>query len=252
MNYFIGILKKFAITKLITDFHHKNEAIINNFNNLSLEDLLALIEKDSFYKSLSKNKQEIKVIDIIYYLPKILNPNDLFHKIFGNIFECNKVFKNIFENIKKYYREKEICSKELIIQFSPIKFGFTYLDKNIFNWVERNIEKKCDVCNIVSKYFYVCLICGKRVCKNRHIIEHIKKCGGSNCIFIDMSNMRLYFYTLNFTSKKLFPLYVNDSGNGPDGYEIGNEFNLSNEKLNLAIKNYACNDFQLNNSIINL
>ena len=243
MNYFIGILKKFAITKLITDFHHKNEAIINNFNNLSLEGLLALIEKDSFYKSLSKNKKEINVIDIIYYLPKILNPNDLFHKIFGNIFECNKVFKNIFENIKKYYREKEICSKELIIQFSPIKFGFTYLDKNIFNWVERNIEKKCDVCNIISKYFYVCLICGKRVCKNRHIIEHIKKCGGSNCIFIDMSNMRLYFYTLNFTSKKLFPLYVNDSGNGPDGYEIGNEFNLSNEKLNLAIKNYACNDF---------
>jgi len=250
INYFIGILKKFALARLITDFHHKNETIINNFNNLSLEHLLALIEKDNFYKSLSKNKKDINVLDIINYLPKILNPNDLFKNIFGNIFECNKIFKNIFENIKKYYREKEISSKELIIQFSPIKFGFTYLDKNIFNWVERNIVKKCDVCNVVSKYSYVCLICGKRVCKNSHIVEHVKKCGGSNCIFIDMDNMRLYFCAKNYTSKKLFPLYVNDSGNGPDGYEIGNEFNLSKEKLNLALRNYACNDFQLNNSII--
>ena len=251
INYFIGILKKIAITKLITDFHHKNEEIINNFNNLSLEYLLTLIEKDSFYKSLSKNNKEVNIMDIINYLPKILNPNDLFYKIIGNIFESNKVFKSIFGNIKKYYTEKEIMSKELIIQFSPIKFGFTYLDKNIFNWVERNIEKKCDVCNVISKYSFVCLICGKRVCKKGHILEHVKKCGGSYCIFIDMDNMRLFFYSMNFISKKLFPLYVNDSGNGPDGYEIGNEFNLSKEKLNLAIKGYVCNDFHLNNSNIN-
>ena len=251
MNYFIGILKKFAITKLITDFHQKNEEIINNFNNLSLEYLLTLIEKDNFYKSLTKNKKEINAIDIIYGLPKILNSNDLFYKIFGNIFECNKVFKNIFENIKKYYREQEVINKELVIQFSPIKFGFTYLDKNIFNWIERNIEKKCDVCKNISKNYYICLICGKRVCKKRHIEKHIEKCGGGNCIFINMDNMRLYFYTMDLNSKKLFPLYVNNSGNGPDGYEIGNEFNLSKEKLNLAIKNYACHDFQLNNFIDN-
>ena len=142
MDYFVGILKKFAITKLITDFHQKNEEIINNFNNLSLEYLLTLIEKDNFYKSLTRNKTEINVIDIINDLPKILNSNDLFYKIFGNIFDCNKVFKKIFENVKKNYREQEEISTELVIQFSPIKFGFIYLDKNIFNWIERNIEKK--------------------------------------------------------------------------------------------------------------
>jgi hypothetical protein len=183
-------------------------------------------------------------------MPKILNSNDLFYKIFGNIFECNKVFKNIFENIKNN-NEQEIINKELIIQFSPIKFGFTYLDKNVFDWIERNIEKECDICQNISKYYYVCLICGKRVCKNSHVDRHVKRCGGNNCIFIDMDNMRLYFYTMNFISKKMFPLYVNDSGNGPDGYEIGNEYNLSKEKLNLAIKNYACHDFQLNNFIGN-
>ena len=64
-----------------------------------------------------------------------------------------------------------------------------------------------------------------------------------------MDNMRLYFYIMDFTSKMLFPLYVNDSGNGPDGDEFGNEFNLSKENLNLAIKNYVCHDFQLNNFI---
>jgi len=251
MNYFIGILKKIAITKLITDFHHKNEEIINNFNNLSLNYLLSLIEKDNFYKSLTKSNKKINILDIINYIPKILNPNDLFNKIFGNIFECNKVFKSIFENIKAFCREKEIMSMELIIQFSPIKFGFTYLDKNIFNWIERNIEKKCDVCNEISKNSFICLICGKRVCNKGHIVEHVQKCGGSYCIFIDMAYMRLFLYTMNSISKNLFPLYVNDSGNGPDGDEIGNEFNLSKEKLNLAIKSYVCNDFHLNNSIIN-
>ena len=46
----------------------------------------------------------------------------------------------------------------------------------------------------------------------------------------------------------MFSLFVNKDGVGPKGSdrakrEIGNEFNLSQEKLNLAVKNYACNDF---------
>ena len=44
----------------------------------------------------------------------------------------------------------------------------------------------------------------------------------------------------------MFPLYVNKAGVGPKGREIGNEFNLSYEKLNLMIKHYVCNDFNLN------
>ena len=43
--------------------------------------------------------------------------------------------------------------------------------------------------------------------------------------------------------KTLFPLYVNENGVGPSGTEIGNEFKLSQEKLKIALKHFACNDF---------
>ena len=46
----------------------------------------------------------------------------------------------------------------------------------------------------------------------------------------------------------MFSLFVNKDGVGPKGSdrakrEIGNEFNLSHEKLNLVKKNFVCNDF---------
>ena len=41
----------------------------------------------------------------------------------------------------------------------------------------------------------------------------------------------------------LYPLYVNESGVGPNEYEIGNEFNLSQEKYNNALKTYISDDF---------
>ena len=64
-------------------------------------------------------------------------------------------------------------------------------------------------------------------------------------MFVDMDNMKIIFFTTNL-NKKLFSLYVNKAGVGPKGRNIGNEFNLSHEKLNLVIKNYACNDFYFN------
>ena len=50
-----------------------------------------------------------------------------------------------------------------------------------------------------------------------------------------------------FTSKGInlineFPLYINENGIGPSEEEIGNEFNLSLEKVKLAINSYAFNE----------
>ena len=41
--------------------------------------------------------------------------------------------------------EESIYEKDLIIQFSPIKFDFIHLDNNIFDWIERNLGKPCDI-----------------------------------------------------------------------------------------------------------
>ena len=43
-------------------------------------------------------------------------------------------------------------------------------------------------------------------------------------------------------TKELYPLYVDESGVGPTSYEIGNEYNLSKEKIKLALRDYISND----------
>ena len=251
LNYFKTFLKKFALFKLISDFTYKNEHIINSFNELNLENLLSLLDKDNLYKLIPKNENnEINLINIFNCLKKIFNPNEIFYKIFDNILDYKRVFNFLFVNIIKNYNEKSSIDKELIIQFSPVKFEFTYMDNNIFDWIERNLEKNCEICNKLTKYSFICLICGKKVChskySNYHISTHTKNCAGEYGLFVDMDNMKLVLWNSYNTKKKLFPIYVNKTGNGPEGYEIGNEFNLSHEKLNLAIKNYACYDFNFN------
>ena len=121
------------------------------------------------------------------------------------------------------------------------------MDNNIFDWFERNLEKKCVVCNKLIKYSVICLICGNKVCHskyiNYHISTHTKNCCGEYGLFLDMESMKLILWNIYTNKKVLFPIYVNKTGNGPEGYETSNEFNLSQEKLKLAINNYACYDF---------
>ena len=244
---FIFFLKKFTLIKLISDFNNKNEEIINSFNELALDNLFQILEMDDLYELLPKNvNNEIYFLDIINTLPKIFNKNELFYKLFGNYFNHKNIFISIFDNIIKEGDNIAYYEKEFIIQFSPIKFDFIHLDKNIFDWIENNLGKKCDICNKLSRYSLICLLCGNKICHFRdspfHFLSHTRTCGGKKCIFVNMDNMTILLRT-DTDSKKLFPIYVNKSGNGPQGYEIGNEYYLSREKLRLAIKNYACDDF---------
>ena len=60
-----------------------------------------------------------------------------------------------------------------------------------------------------------------------------------------MDNMNLLLCNVD-SLKRLSPIYINETGTEPKGSEIGKEYNLNHEKLHLAIKNFACNDFQIN------
>ena len=250
INYFNYFLKKFFLIKLLTDFSNKNQETLNSFNNLTLENLFSLIDMDGLFKIISKSdNNEIKMIDIINNLPSIFNKNDLFYKLLGNILDYNKVINSIFSNVKLNNKEGSLFENELIIQFSPIKFDFTYLDNKVFDWIERNLGKPCDICKSITKYSFICLICGDKVCHKRESIndlkEHRRMCGGKSCIFVDMDNMNLFLIDKEYLVM-LYPLYIDETGTGPKGTEIGSEFKLNHEKLNLAIKNYVCNDFHFN------
>jgi hypothetical protein len=244
-NCFNFILQKFLIIRIITDFDNTNEDILNNFNNLSTEKMLSLIGIDNLYKSISKNKNnEINFNDIFKELPKLFKNEEVFCKQYSVNHKI--IFESIINNIhKKKKEDKYLVRKELFVQFSPLKFDFFKLDDNIFDLVEKNLEKKCIECSKITRHFYICLICGNKICKiNNEYTEHIKNCNRKYCIFLDMGDMEISIFS-NSKFKTLYPLYVNDAGVGPSTTEIGNEFNLSKEKLSLTLRTFICNDFNL-------
>ena len=239
------ILQKFLIIRIITDFDKTNEDILNNFNNLSTEKMLSLIGIDNLYKSISKNKNnEINFNDIFKELPKLFKNEEVFFKQYS--INHKIIFESIVNNIhKKRKEDKYLVKKELFVQFSPLKFDFINLDDNIFDLIENNLERKCIACSEITRHFYICLICGNKICKNNNeYAEHIKNCSRKYCIFLDMADMEISIFSKS-KFKTLYPLYVNDAGLGPSTSEIGNEFNLSKEKLSLTLRTFICNDFNL-------
>ena len=241
MTYLNSFLKKFCFIKLISDHQDKNEEIINTFNELSVKNILSLLDMNDLVKLLSQ--KEILINEIINLLPKAFNSNEIFYELFHSILNFDKVINSILENIKKYITKVNYeINHGLLIQFSPIKFNFINLDYNIFDFIESNIGKPCQVCKEIPKKSFLCLICGEKVCKPESNI-HTRKCTNNYCIFIDMDSMRLIYLDEKDEIIKFSPIYVNKTGSGPISSEISNEFNLCHEKLNLMIKNYVSKDF---------
>ena len=242
IEYFHLFLQKFYFIKIITDFKNRNEELEKSINELTTQELLSLLNIDNLLKN---ENSEINILDIFELLHKLFNSNDV---LFQYNFDYNKVFEQLTLNINSDINNNNI-TKELIINFTPIKLEFIHLDNNIFDWIEKTLEKKCIFCSKTTKYDYICLICGNKICHTRdcnRYNEHIKKCSGDTSIFIDMDNMKVSIFTSYNKRANLFPLYVNENGVGPNGYEMGNEFKLSQEKLKLALKIFSCNDFHLN------
>jgi len=239
INYLNQFLQKLYIINILADY---SRSLNYNINELSLEKLFSILNMDELYQSLSKNeKNEIIFTDLFEKLPKIKSNEKYISS------DYNKIFDLIINNAKEKNQKKSLIKAELISQFVPYKFKLIDLDNNIFDMVEKYLFKKCCICNNYTKYYYICLICGEKVCNTKicdKVLKHVDICGGGSGIFIYISTTSLCLVKLISTKRNnLYPLYVNESGVGPNEYEIGNEFNLSQEKYNNALKTYISNDF---------
>ena len=244
IKLFEVLLQKLVFIQLITNNNNdnKNDDIIKSFNDYSFEKYLSILSMDNLYLLLEKNNQII-FSDIFQYLPRIFNSNDILFKLYKNDF--NNIFNIIEENIKLNNNKEINLTKELIINLLPIKFTFIKFDNKVFDWIENNIEKKCDYCSKHSKYYYICLICGKKVCHQNQcnfFIKHNMQCCGNGSIYIDMDDMRICTTIKQRYLQPLYPLYINENGVGPNGYEMENKFKLSQENLKLTIKNFVSYD----------
>ena len=54
LNYFNNFLKKFCLIKILVDFPNKNLEIINSFNELTLDNILSILNMKELYKLLTK------------------------------------------------------------------------------------------------------------------------------------------------------------------------------------------------------
>ena len=91
------------------------------------------------------------------------------------------------------------------------------------------------------------MICGERVChpikyQNYQALDHANVCTADYGFFVDMGEFRLYCIN-NDRLRRLGPLYVDKNGSGLQKSEITNEFNLSDEKYKLALKNYIAKEY---------
>ena len=244
-------LKKLSIIKILADYTNKNENIINKFNELNIEELLLFLNLDKLNDIFKKNnKNEIIFNNIIEVFPKIVdNLKEIFDDELVKDYNYEKIYNQIMSNIKNNKNEKYLIPKELIVHFSPIKFNFTHLDNNIFDFIETNLEKKCIECSQVSRYFYICLVCGNKVCHTTNCNGyslHTLKCTGKYCIFVDMENTTISISKNNATIKQYTSLYNNEEGIGPRKKKIGREFYLNKEKEKIFFRNFVCYDFHFN------
>jgi len=249
INSFKYFLQKLIIIKFFTDFKNHNDTIINSFKDLNIEKLLSILNMDNLINLFQKNqKNEIKFLSIIEVLQKEFKLKQIFNGQLGDEFDYNNIYISLINNVKNHKFEDYIVKKEILIQFSPIKFEFFHLDKNIFDFIENNLEKKCIICNEISRYFYICLICGNKICHTKtcnKFTQHTKDCGGKYCIFIDITDMKISISNY-YKIKTLSYLYINKEGNGPNKNSLGREFNLSEQIAENLLRNFICYDLNFN------
>ena len=243
VDYLRLYLQKLFIIKILTNYNNKNTEINCNIKELSLEQLFTLLNMTDLYSSLSKSDEGIVIIfkDLIENAQKLINPDSK-----NILFDYNDIFNLMINNVLKGIQSKYLVKAELIVQFIPYEFKFISLDNNIFDWIEKCLFKKCIMCKNNTKYYYICLICGEKICNTKicdRMVKHASECGGGSGAYIDIGNAKLTYIKPKKERKDFYSLYVNDSGVGPNDNHIGNEFYLSKEKYKLALKDYVSNDF---------
>ena len=252
INNFGKFLHKFYIIKLTTSFDTNDDKIIDNLKNISLKQLFSLLNLENIFQSLPKKEgdDEILFSEILNKIPELLSSNDYYNKDMS--FEYDKIFNTIINQIKENKTESQLVKYDFILQFIPYEFKLISLNNDIFDFFEKYIFEKCSICKKEVKEYFICLICGQKVCTDIHCNKsfiHVKNCSGDLGPFIYIYDMKLYLINSKNIKKSLFPLYINESGVGPDHLNKARNFKFSKEKYEAGLKEYISLDPKISLSL---
>jgi hypothetical protein len=261
-NYLIG----FELSSLINEFiiclfvfydlkKKSKDKIKSLFQNKILPYIFTYIfiqkKENNFEKFLSKeeNKELIQ---------KIINFYNLKYKICFLLYDekeedlkCNLDINSIKNNetIKALINNyQNLTLKEQYIEYPNLEI--IKLPDNFMEFCSKYMSMKCINChkNIVD--YYLCLICGNKICddiscvtdikpngkKEYSLIEHSKICGGGNVIFISgKSSEIIYLAKRKFSNSGIF-VYLNSFGEYPKGYDLNGNFCLNHSELDKSIQ----------------
>ena len=149
--------------------------------------------------------------------------------------------KNNFTNliIKEQYLE--------IPKFSPIK-----LPENYMEFCSKYMNINCINCNKKNKFYYVCLVCGNKICENNNncitelkpgkrdisLFAHSKKCGGGINLFISNTNSQIIYLLKKYFINSGIYVYLNDFGEYIKDYYFNDNYILNKVELEKGIQNF--------------
>ena len=247
-NNFRKFLHKFYIIKLTTSFDSNDDKIIDNLKNISIEQLFSLLNLENIFQSLPKKEGDDEIIfsEILNKIPELLSSYDYYNK--DMFIEYDKIFNSMINQMKESKIKSQLVKYDFIVQFIPYEFKLISLNNDIFDFFEKYIFKECCMCKKEVKEYFICLICGQKLCTNIHCNKsflHVKNCSGDLGLFIYIYDMKLYLINSKNNKKSLFPLYLNESGVGPDYINKGRNFKFSKEKYEAGLKEYISLDSKI-------
>ena len=151
-----------------------------------------------------------------------------------NINSLKNNFTNLF--IKEQYLE--------IPKFNPIK-----LPENYMEFCSKYANINCINCNKKNKDYYICLICGNKICdvtscitelepgkKEYSLKIHSKKCGGGNVLFISNINSQIIYLLKDYFINSGIYVYLNSFGEYIKDYYQNDNYVLNKVELEKGIQ----------------
>ena len=262
----INYLIDFEISTLINEFivglfilydldQKSKDKIRSLFQNNILPYIFAymLIQKKEYnFKEFIKkevNKEFIqKIINFYEFKYKICfqlydeKEEDLKLNLDINSLQNNEKIQTLINN------NQNIILKEQYIEYP--KFEIISLPEQFIEFCPKYMNIECINCHKKIVEFYLCLICGNKICDNKlcvtdikpngkkeySLIEHSKICGGGNVLFISGQTSEIIYLTKRqYTNPGIF-IYLNSFGEHPKGNDLKGNFILNHSELDKSIQ----------------
>ena len=276
-NFYIiyEIIEFFFCLTIIFDF--ENKSIFSFYNDLITYFFFY------YYLKINKNKNinEVNFIEFLNnnnnldLLRNLYNKFHINYKIFlllNNIDETIISFeetisiikdnKNIPNIIKNYLNLNQSNDNNLVLIydiFNMPKFKIIDLPNNFLELSSIYADKVCIECHKLNSKYYICLICGEKICnlktcqreinfknkKEYSLIIHSKNCSGGNSLFLKNTNSEI-IYILKRTiifSKKF--IYLNSFGEYLNKSNLTSEYILNKAALEKSLQNYINLSFRI-------